>query len=48
MKKKGNSKEYRFMVGVLDSKTHSNIFYLKNLDFNSFDKAVAELKKKFR
>ena len=49
MGNKGTHKqEYRFMVGVLDSKTHNNIFYAKNLNMGNFDSIVKELKKKFR
>ena len=47
MGNKGSHKqEYRFMVGVLDSKTHNNIFYAKNLNMGTFDSIVKELKKK--
>lgn len=48
MGKAKKNKDYRFMLGVLDSRTHSNIFYLKNLDLKGFDAAVQEVRKKFK
>lgn len=48
MGKAKKDKEYRFMVGVLDSKTHSNLFYAKNLGLGQLEDVVKELKKKYR
>ena len=46
--KTGFKQEYRFMVGVLDTKTHSNIFYAKNLNLENFDRVVKEMRRKFK
>lgn len=51
MSKKSNSKggrgDFRFMMGVLDTKTHSTVLYAKNLDLKSADITWKEWKKKF-
>ena len=49
VKNKGShGQEYRFMLGVLDSKTHENVFYAKNLDMNNFESMFKEMKRKFK
>ena len=48
-KNKGTHKqEFRFMVGVLDSKTHTNLFYAKNLSFPTLESMIKEMKKKYK
>lgn len=40
--------DFRFMIGVLDNKTHTNMFYAKNLNLPSLESVFKELKKKYK
>ncbi len=46
VKLKRQDKSFKFMFGVLDSKTHQTIAYKKNLSIDEFESCIKEMKKK--
>lgn len=46
MKLKRRDNSFKFMFGVLDSKTHQTIAYKKNLSLDEFESYFKEMKKK--
>lgn len=41
-----NKSEYNLMFGVLDKKTHENIFFRKNMSVDDFEKEWRDVKLK--